>query len=277
MVRSRNASFLVAASLAAVLMLVVSSLGFAGELEERAGAVVAPLTVTVRDAVRPITDVLLHAGRLGDLTAENAELRRELARAEAEAARLREERTAIEQAAALTAAVGDAGQYVAASVILRDPAPGRQVLLIDRGSAHGIREGQPVVGPASTLVGVVTQVGEERSRVRLLTDRTSSVSAIVQSSRTPGSLDGTGTGLRLNFVVADAHVAVGDAVLTGSLGGLLPPGLLVGKVTAIDARSQEVFPTVTVDPLASFDRLEQVLVMTDFRPGAELPLEATGR
>lgn len=277
MARSRNASFLVAASLIALLMLAVSPLRFAGGIEERAGTIVAPLTTATRDAVRPITDVLLHAGRLSELTTENAELRRDLARAEAEAARLREERIAIEQIAALTAAVGDPGRYVSASVILRDPAPGRQVLLLDRGANDGVREGQPVVGPGSTLVGVVTQVGPERARVRLLTDRASSIAAVVQSSRTPGSLDGTGEALRLNFVAPDAHVAVGDAVLTGSLGGLLPPGLLVGKVTAIDARSQEIFPTVTVEPLASFDRLEQVLVMTDFRPDSELPLETTGR
>lgn len=274
MIRMRPGTWISGAFGLAILLLALSSSGFAGASEERAGAFVLPVTTTVRDLTSPVADVLLHAGQIRQLTEENATLRRDLARTEAELAALREQRSAVDQAAALLAAVGtEAGEFTPASVLMRDPTLGTQLLLIDRGAEHGILSGQPVLGPGSTLVGVVGEVGETRSRVRLLTDHTSSVSALVQSSRTPGSLDGTGNGLQLNFVNAAAHVAVGDTILTGALGGLLPPGLLIGRVTAIEAAAQEVFPRVTVEPLAAFDRLEQVLVMTSFTPGDPLPLE----
>jgi rod shape-determining protein MreC len=272
----RPATWISAALVTAVVLLALSPLGLASDAEEQAGNLVAPATMALRDVSRPVTDVLLHAGQLRELTAENADLRQDLARVEAELAVLREQRTATERTEALLAAVGgEASQFTSASVILRDPAPGRQVLLIDAGSADGVRAGQPVLGPGSTLVGVVAEVGEHRSRVRLLTDRLSSVSAIVQASRTPGSLDGTGAGLELNFVAADARVATGDVVLTGALGGLLPPGLVIGRVTQIEQRAQDLFPAVIVEPLAAFDRLEQVLVMTAFEPGTALALEET--
>ncbi len=274
MTRMRPATWLTGAFLLALLLLALSTTSLASTSEERAGAFVIPITTTLRDAAQPVTDVLLHAGQLQQLTAENAQLRRDLARTEAELATVREQRTAMEQATALLDTVGaDSGQFIPASVVMRDPSLGSQLLLINRGSEDGVAAGQPVLGAGSTLVGIVDEVGQNRARVRLLTDRTSSVSAIVQSSRTPGSLDGTGDGLQLNFVDAATHVAVGDAILTGALGGLLPPGLLIGRVTAISTNPEDLFPVVTVEPLASFDRLEQVLVMTSFAPGAELPLD----
>ncbi|MDA0302045.1 MAG: rod shape-determining protein MreC, partial [Chloroflexi bacterium] len=173
-------------------------------------------------------------------------------------------------------AVGDrAGQFVTASVLARDPAPGRHLLLIDRGTRHGVRTGQPVLGAGATLVGIVAQVDAEHARIRLITDRDSAVSTMVQSSRTPAALAGTGDGLRLDFVPHGAPVAAGDVMLTSALGGLLPPGLLAGKVTSVSATPQALHETVVVEPLADLARLEEVLVMTGFIPGAELPLSST--
>src|SRR5690606_3771088 len=96
---------------------------------------------------QPITDVVLNAGQIDRLAAENAELRRSLARSQADLAALREGRIATDQAAALIASVGaDAGEYVTATVILRDPAPGRQSVVLNHGERDGVRPGQPVLG-----------------------------------------------------------------------------------------------------------------------------------
>lgn len=271
MVGARNAARLSALILAALVLLALSPLPPAARLEATIGGVVSPIAAALRDAVRPAADVLLHAGQLHDLSAENAELRRQRARAEADLAALREERVAVQQAAALIAAVGDrADQFVTAAVLARDPAPGRQVLLLDRGARHGLRVGQPVLGAGSTLVGIVTQVDDRRARVRLLTDRDSAVATVVQASRTPASLAGTGTGLRLDLVPLGAPVSAGDVVLSSALGGLLPPGLLTGHVTRVHSAPQDLFESVEVEPLSDLGRLEQVLVMIGFAPGADL-------
>jgi len=276
----RQAAWLSLLFAAAIVLLVLSPLPPAGRLEEFVGGALSPVAASVRAAVRPAADVLLHAGQIEQLAAENADLRRSLARSEADLAALREERTRVQQATALVAAVGDrAGQFITASVLARDPAPGRHLLLIDRGSRHGVRAGQPVLGAGATLVGVVAQVDAEHARIRLITDRDSAVPTMVQSSRTPAALAGTGDGLRLDFVAHGAPVAAGDVMLTSALGGLLPPGLLAGKVTSVSAPPQALHETVVVEPLADLARLEEVLVMTGFIPGAELPLSSaeTGR
>ena len=278
MVLSRSAAWLSFAVLS-VLLLALSTLPLAGTLEGRVAAVVTPAAAAVRGVTQPLTDVLLNAGQVRELSAENAELRRTVARLEAEATQLREAGLAAEQVAALEASAGGAGTHLAASVLLRDPTPSRELVLIDRGAADGIVVGQPVLGPGAVLVGAISHVEDERSWVRLLSDSGSSVAAVVQSSRTPGALSGGDLPLLLEFVPLDAPVTEGDIVLTSALGGLLPGGLPIGRITSVTANDQDLFETIEVEPFTDYRRLEHVLVLTDFRPGTTAPLgtEAAAR
>jgi len=267
----RGAAWFSSILAAALLLLALSPLPVAGDLEARAGAAVAPVVDLVRGAISPVTDVVVHAGQISELSAENAALRQELSRTQADLASLREGRIALEQANSLIQSVGaDAGTTITATVILRDPAPGKQSVVLNRGSDAGVRLGQPVLGSGATLLGIVTEVNEARSRVRLITDRDAAIAALLQSSRTAGSLVGDGDGLRLDFVPLEASVAPGDVVLTSALGGLLPPGLLVGRVSSVDAPGQDLHQRIEVDPLGDLERIEQVLIMTGFRPGTAL-------
>ena len=277
MTGARNAAWFSSILVAALVLLALSPLPVAGDIETRAGAAVAPAVDLVRGAIRPVTDVVVHAGQISQLSEENAALRQELSRAQADLASLREGRIALEQAEALIQSVGaEAGTTITATVILRDPAPGRQSVVLNRGSEAGVRVGQPVLGSGATLLGIVTEVNESRSRVRLITDREAAIAALLQSSRTAGSLVGDGDGLRLEFIPLEADVAPGDVVLTSALGGLLPPGLLVGRVSSVEAPGQELHQRIEVDPLGDLERIEQVLVMTGFRPGTTLTPAAGG-
>ncbi len=277
MTRVRNLASLSAALAAALLLLALAPIPIAGDVESRAAALAAPVASALRATTRPISDVLLNAGQLGELSRHNAALRQDLAQAQAELTALREQRHAEGQTSALDLAAGQLGARVTAPVLLRDPAPGRQMVLIGRGSADGLRVGQPVLGPGATLVGVVTAADEHRARVRLLHDGDSAVATVLQSSRTQGSLAGTGGGLRLEMVPSTVPVTAGDLVLTSALGGLLPPGLLVGRVAHTEVRTEELFGRIQVEPLVDYDRLEQVLVLTDFRPGLTLTGESGSR
>jgi rod shape-determining protein MreC len=266
-VGARTAAWFSGLLLAAFALLALSPLDASGDVEERFAAMIAPVSDRAHDAVRPFADVILRAGQLEELSTANADLRKDVARLEVEAATLREQLAAAQQQAALIDAIGnDAGSFVSATVMLRDPAPGRSELMIDRGAAHGVRAGQPVLGEGAALVGIVTEVGERRSWFRLLTDERSAVTAIVQQSRVQGALAGTGSGLRLEFVRVGEEVSAGDLVLTSTLGGLLPGALPVGRVTDVRASDQDLFETITVEPLADLGRLEHVLVMTGMSP-----------
>jgi rod shape-determining protein MreC len=263
MVDPRNAARLTILAALGALLLALSLLPVAGGIEERTAALVQPLTTAVRDMTRPLADVVLNAGQVRDLSEKNATLRRRLNLLETEAASLRELAAANEQAASLLDAVGDdAGRFLPAAAVLRDPSPTRHEVVIDRGAAEGVAIGQPVLGAGATLIGVIADVDAHRSRVRLLSDQDSAVTAVVQQSRLTGALTGAKTGLSLEFIAVDAPVATGDLVLTSDLGGLLPGGLLIGRVASVDAHGQELFATIRVEPLADYARIEQVLVLT---------------
>src|SRR5216683_2743380 len=167
--RRDSAAWLSAVFIAGILLLVLSPLRLSGNLESRVGAVVGPVGSSLRNLTRPVADVLLRAGQLRQLSAGNAALRRQTSRLEADVATLREQQIAAQQASSLVRAVGpDAHDFITASVILRDPAAGHAMALVDRGTADGVRVGHPVLSSGATLAGVVVDAGEHRSRIRLL-------------------------------------------------------------------------------------------------------------
>ncbi len=279
MAGTRGAAWISATLLLALLLLAASTLAAAGRLEARAGSLLGGVASTVDAAVRPVAEFVLSAGELRALATENVRLKGELARLSSEVAALREERAATVQVEELLTAVEAAGlisqgaaasgtadaapNVVSASVLARDPSPTRAELLIDRGRAHGVYTGQPVLGPAATLVGIIAGVEERSARVRLLIDIRSAVTSVVQGSRTPAALTGTADGLRLEFVPPGAPVAVGDAVITSALGGRLPAGLLAGRIAAIHTKPHDLFATIEVEALIDYNRLEQLLILTE--------------
>jgi rod shape-determining protein MreC len=273
--RTRNALWLTVFGALALLLLALSPFPASSALEERGGALLLPVRDALQEAARPLAEVVLHAGQLRELTADNAGLRQQVATLEAESAALREARSAAEQERALQAAVGNAGGHITASVIVRDPAPGRRGVIVDRGAAEGVRPGQAALGPGAILVGVVVEAQEHRARVRLLDDAHSAVAAVVQQSRTAGALAGTREGLRLEFVANGAAVAAGDLVLSSPLGGQLPAGLLIGRVGSVGAHAEDLFSTIAIEPLTDYDRLEHVLVVTSFTGESEPRAQTT--
>lgn len=254
--------------LGAILLLGASALSPAGTVESQARTLVTPLVSAVQSTLRPISDVIFHAGQVRGLSEENSSLRLEVERLEAELGAFREQRIAVNSTSALLGATSfEADQLLTAPVLLRDPAPGKRTLLIARGSDDGVIEGQPVLGAGGTLVGLVATVEPTHSWVRLLIDTDSSVAVVVQSSRVLGALEGDGGGLNLEFVARSAKVIVGDVVVTSALGGRLPPGLLAGRVASVESQPQDFHARITIDPLSDLWRLEQVLIVTGFVPG----------
>ena len=81
-------------------------------------------------------------------------------------------------------------EYAAAAVIARDPNPFLRYIIIDRGSDDGLRHGMPVVTQQG-LVGRVDAVFANASRVRLITDASSTVNIHFQSSSVEALLDGS--------------------------------------------------------------------------------------
>ncbi len=150
-----------------------------------------------------------------------------------------------------------------AHVIAYDTLGGARSLTLDLGRRDGVRVEQPVVRPEG-VVGRIRSTTLTSSQVLLLTDYASGVDALVQPSRARGVLFGRGPeSTRLEFVVPDDEVHVGDAVITSGMGGVYPKGLMLGSVTRVVKQPGELFQDIDVKPSADFLHLEQVLVVTE--------------
>lgn len=140
-------------------------------------------------------------------------------------------------------------------VIADSGAPFVRTVVFASGTRDGVQNGQALV-TGEGLVGRVVAAGRRASRALLLTDLNSRVPVVVESSRHRGVLTGDNSAQpKLGFLPANARVAIGERVVTSGDGGLFPPGIPVGVITAIGDSG------VRVQPLVDWDRLEYVRVL----------------
>ena len=140
---------------------------------------------------------------------------------------------------------------------------------IDRGSAAGIRVGNPVITNAG-LVGRVVRVSASRSVVQLVTDPDLRLGIRVKSDATGL---GRGSGPNQPFLVdrsvpLTAQVAKGDLVTTsGSTRAIMPSDLPIGNVTSITRDQGQQIQILEVKLAADLSRLDYVQVI-DWTPKA---------
>ena len=133
---------------------------------------------------------------------------------------------------------------------------------IDKGEDSGLTVNMPVTCSVG-VIGQIIDTSATTSTVRLITDESSSVAAMVQSSRAHGMLQGSVSGeLKLELVSCDLDVSVGDVVVTSGLGGVFPKGLPLGMVKSVEASEGALYYTIVVEPFAHSNNLEEVLVIT---------------
>ena len=202
------------------------------------------------------------------LRQRNAELEAEVANLQTEVIALQQQVTEVELLSALLdfARGQRENEYLAATVVFRDPRPFQRYVVIDVGTDDGILSGMPVVGPAG-LIGRVDAVTANAARVQLITDPASSVNVRIQPSDATAVLVGSLTGdLSLDLVPVDANIGAGDLVLTSGLGGNYPPNILIGQVASVRGEATALFQQAAIQPAADFNRLDIVLVIVNYRP-----------
>ncbi|MBE9116930.1 rod shape-determining protein MreC [Lusitaniella coriacea LEGE 07157] len=134
-----------------------------------------------------------------------------------------------------------------------------QQVTLGRGSQDGIKIDDVVTGPGG-LVGRITQVTPNTSRVLLSSDPNSRVGAMIGRSRQMGSMRGDGSDRAvMEFFEKVPDVKKGDKVLTSTVSRLFPPGIPVGYVESVDLEKSPA-PEVIVKLSAPMDYLEWVVV-----------------
>jgi rod shape-determining protein MreC len=153
----------------------------------------------------------------------------------------------------------------AAEVIARDPSNWFNVILIDKGEEHGLTKDMAVITDKG-LVGYITSTASNTSKVVLITDERSSVSAMMQRTRDNGMVKGTidpapSGYLKMEFLPQDANLVKGDIVISSGLGGLIPKGIIIGEIAEANKESYELMQYAIIRPAVDFLKLERVFVI----------------
>ena len=194
---------------------------------------------------------------------ENDRLRAQIAALREENLQFREALVASERLQRIIAMRDDfETPMLPSAVVGQDVSPWFRSLLLDRGRAHEVRSGMPVITDQG-VVGLITATSEHAGKTMLLLDRQSAIDGIVQRSRARGIVHGTGMDrLEFEFVVRGADVRAGDVVITSGFGGVYPKGLRIGEVIGVSEVGEvDLLQTATLRAAVDVGRLEQVFVM----------------
>ncbi len=198
----------------------------------------------------------------------NNELREEVRRLSAEAVRLREaerENGRLRQLLEMRAEL--APRSIAAAVVTSKLDGQTKMIVVDRGTRHGVVADLPVVAWGGVVGRVIVAAGGH-SKVQLVTDANSGVAAVVQRSRVQGIVVGrAGDRLDLLYVPRFSDVLHDDRVVTSGLDGIFPRGFGIGRVSAI-SEAPDGSQTIHIEPELDYRLLEEVLIVLE-RPAGE--------
>lgn len=266
--------FLFGLSLLCICMIGITTIrgSILNPLRTAVGYVLVPIQSGVNRVGGGLYNELSSVGKLKTALAENETLKTRVDELTEENTRLRSEQFELERLRSLYELDQEYMQYhkIGARIIAKDSSSWFSVFRIDKGSDDGIKEDMNVIAGGG-LVGIVADVGANYATVRSIIDDSSRVSAMAQQSGdsciVAGDLQLFKDGrLKLSYMEKDDDIKDGDMIVTSNISGKFLPGILVGYATDITVDyNDNLTKSGYLIPAARFDRLQEVLVITDLK------------
>ncbi len=139
--------------------------------------------------------------------------------------------------------------------------PFRHQVVINKGSRHGVYEGQPLLD-ANGVMGQVIHVTPMTNTAMLITDPSHAIPAQVNRSGLRVIAIGTGESHRLEVphIPNNADIREGDLLVTSGLDRRFPPGYPVARVVSVRKDPSQPYSLVTAEPTAHLERSREVLL-----------------
>lgn len=139
-------------------------------------------------------------------------------------------------------------------------------IVIDKGAKDGLSKDMAVITPQKSLVGRISGVFDNFSRVQLISSTKSSFDAKIQDKNITGVLKGEGNQrIFIDLLPVDAEIKEGDVVVTNALGGIFPAGILIGRITSIRKTDTKPFQQANVMPFFDLKDADGLFVITSLQ------------
>ena len=217
-----------------------------------------------------VSRTVLAVRELADLREEYTELLKRLARyeeLERSNAEISQENARLREQLGFTRTLRY--RHIPAEISGRDPDNLFSALVINKGTYSGVAADMAVIAwqnGTQALVGKVIQAGILESLVMPLYDGNSFIASRFAVSRYEGIVEGQGSPespLVMRFIPKRARdeLGVGDMIVSSGLGGVYPPGINIGRISALNYQDYEISMEAELEPALDFSRLEYVFVI----------------
>ncbi len=273
----RSKYVLIGLSIFCILLIAVTSFvdGFLNPLRTGIGFFLNPIQSGVNRAGTALYNGVSNYSNLKNAMEEQQALQAEIDRLLEENNRLQSEVFELSRLRELYDLDQDYMQYekIGARVIAKDSGDWFQVFRINKGSADGVRVDANVIAGGG-LVGIVTDVGAHYATVRSIIDDVSRVSGMAQQSGDSCIVAGDLTlfeegRLRITNIADQGDIKNGDRIVTSNISSKFLPGILIGYATDITVDSTRLTKSGYLVPVAQFDTLQEVLVITQLKEDLE--------
>lgn len=203
---------------------------------------------------------------------ENARLKEQVAALTEENTLLQQDKYELNKLRELVALDEQYGEYnkVGARIISRDSGNWYSNFIIDKGANDGFAVDMNVIAGGG-LVGRITSVGPNWSRVRSVISDNNHVTAMTLASEDPMTVSGD-LQLMANGIIrfsqlldSEGKVTEGDKVVTSIISDKYLPNILIGYIHTINRDSNNLTKSGYITPAVDFEHLEEVLVITELK------------
>lgn len=257
---------------AGLLVISVAFKGVAKPFTDIVGLVVVPMQNGINTVGSWIGD---HAGSLRtmkELQEENKELAAQVEELTKENERLSDSQQELNDLQELLALKQEYADYhtVGARVISSGGGNWYTTFLVNKGSGDGIKKDMNVLA-GNGLVGIVIETGKNYAKIRTIIDDDSSVSAkslktgdtcVVKGDIQTMQEEGM---IRVAYISKDATMMAGEELVTSNISSKYLPGIRIGTASDIVMDSSNLTKSGKVYPVADFQHIEQVLIITDMK------------
>ena len=137
-------------------------------------------------------------------------------------------------------------------------------ILIDKGSEDGISKNMPVITQQRVLVGKISEIYKNFSKVMLISNKENSFDAKIQNEEKDisGVVKGQGNfRILFDLIPREENLSQEDIVITSALGGIFPKGLLVGRIKEIKKSDVEPFQQAEIEPFFDVSQTETLFII----------------
>jgi rod shape-determining protein MreC len=162
--------------------------------------------------------------------------------------------------------------FIQAQITSKEPGNWYNRFVVDKGSNHGIKNGDTVVTGFEIeqnlvqegIVGRVIDVGPNWSKVVTIIDERNKIAFKNVRSQDGGILNGSIDGIISGYLFdSKSDVIVGDKLYTSGLGDSFIKDVYIGEVEEVIDDVEDLIKTVIIKPAINFKKLQRVMIISN--------------